>query len=73
MNDILTLQEVAEYLKLSERTVYGYTQKGLLPGIKIGAAWRFRKTDIDAWLEQQRQLTEMSTSKREQENTEDRP
>jgi excisionase family DNA binding protein len=66
MNDILTLQEVAEYLKLSERTVYGYTQKGLLPGIKIGNSWRFRKTDIDAWLDAQRKLTEQSTSGKEE-------
>ncbi len=59
---IMTLQEVAEYLKLAERTVYGYAQKGLVPGIKIGSAWRFRKADIDVWLEQQRQVTERSTS-----------
>ncbi len=65
MNDILTLQEVARYLKLSERTVYGYTQKDLLPGIKIGNSWRFRKTDIDTWLEEQRKLTEQSTSGKE--------
>lgn len=61
---IMTLPEVAQYLKLAERTVYGYAQKGLVPGIKIGSAWRFRKADIDTWLEQQRQVTEQSTSKR---------
>ena len=64
MDDILTLKELADYLKISEKTLYGYAQKGKLPGIKIGAAWRFRKTDIDDWLEEQRQITEASSSGR---------
>jgi excisionase family DNA binding protein len=63
----MTLQEVAEYLKLSERTIYVYAQKGKLPGIKIGAAWRFRRADLDEWIEKQRQLTEQSTSERNRE------
>jgi len=58
--EILTLQELAAYLKIAEKTLYGYAQKGTIPGIKIGAAWRFRKTDIDAWLEERRRLTESS-------------
>ncbi len=62
--DILTLKEIAEYLKMSERTIYGYAQQGKLPGIKVGSAWRFRRSDIDQWLEYQRQLTEQSTPKR---------
>ena len=53
-----------DFLKLAERTVYGYAQKGLIPGIKIGSAWRFRKADIDIWIEEQRQITEKSTSAR---------
>ncbi len=63
-DEIMTLQDVAEYLKIAERTVYGYAQKNLIPGIKVGSAWRFRKTDILAWLEDQRRLTEQSTSKK---------
>jgi excisionase family DNA binding protein len=63
-NEIMTLQEVAEYLKISERTLYGYAQKGLLPGIKIGSAWRFRKGDVDSWLDDQKKLTEQSTRTR---------
>jgi excisionase family DNA binding protein len=62
-DDILTLPELATYLKLAERTVYAYAQRGLLPGIKIGSSWRFRRADIDVWLEKQRKLTEESTSK----------
>lgn len=65
MNDeILTLPELAAYLKLAERTVYSYAQKGILPGVKVGSAWRFRRADILAWLEKQRRLTQKSTSKR---------
>ena len=62
--ELMTLQEVAEYLKLSQRTIYGYAQRGVLPGIKIGTAWRFRKADLDAWIETQRRLTEESTARR---------
>jgi excisionase family DNA binding protein len=58
--EIMTLQELAAYLKIAEKTLYGYAQKGTLPGIKIGTAWRFRKADIDAWLEERRQHTESS-------------
>ncbi|HOX03514.1 MAG TPA: helix-turn-helix domain-containing protein [Candidatus Paceibacterota bacterium] len=65
MNDeILTLPELAAYLKLAERTVYSYAQRGFLPGVKVGSSWRFRRKDIEAWLEEQRKLTEQSTSKR---------
>jgi excisionase family DNA binding protein len=60
----MPLKDLAEYLKMSDRPLYGYAQKGLLPGIKIGSAWRFRKADIDAWIEEQRQLTEQSISAR---------
>ncbi len=63
-DEIMTLKDLAEYLKIAEKTLYGYVQKGLLPGIKIGSAWRFRKSDIVAWLEDQKQLTEQSTRTR---------
>ena len=65
--DILTLQELSAYLKIAEKTLYGYAQKGKIPGIKLGAAWRFRKADIDAWLEEQRQLTHSSRKRRDRE------
>jgi len=61
--EILTLKEVAAYLKLAERTVYLYAQNGKLPGIKIGSAWRFRRSDLDRWLDEQRRITESSTKR----------
>jgi len=61
--EILTLKEVAAYLRLAERTVYLYAQNGKLPGIKIGSAWRFRRSELDRWLDEQRRITESSTKR----------
>ena len=47
---IMTLEEVAKYLRVSERTVYDWAQKGELPAGKIGTVWRFKKTDIEQWV-----------------------
>lgn len=52
MNDeIMTLKEVAEYLKLAEKTAYRLAAEGKLPGFKVGGSWRFRREDIDRWIE----------------------
>jgi excisionase family DNA binding protein len=53
-DEILTLKQVADYLKLTERTLYRLTQEGKLPGFKVGNSWRFRLRDIDAWIEAQK-------------------
>ena len=51
MNDeILTLKEVAEYLKLAEKTAYRLATEGKLPGFKIGGRWRFKQADVAAWI-----------------------
>lgn len=50
-SDVMTLPEVAEYLRLTEKTTYRLAADGTLPSFKIGGSWRFRKTDIDAWIE----------------------
>ena len=48
MNDeILTLKEVAEYLKLAEKTAYRLAAEGKLPGFKAGGSWRFKQSDIE--------------------------
>ncbi|PCJ90110.1 MAG: DNA-binding protein [Porticoccaceae bacterium] len=55
MNDeILTLKDVAEYLKLAEKTAYRLAQNGKLPGFKVGGSWRFRKVDIEKWIDEQK-------------------
>jgi excisionase family DNA binding protein len=65
-DEIMTLKELADYLKIAEKTLYLYAREGRIPAIKIGSAWRFRRADIDGWLEKQRQVTRESTSKRNQ-------
>lgn len=55
MDSIMTLEEVAEFLRVSERTVKEWVNAGELPGGKLGASWRFRRADIEQWTE--RKLT----------------
>jgi PTS system nitrogen regulatory IIA component len=50
-DDILTIDEVAKYLRVSERTVYDWAQKGEIPSGKIGAVWRFKKSEIEKWVD----------------------
>ncbi len=53
-NDILTLKEVAEYLKLAEKTAYRLAAEGKLPGFKVGGSWRFKESDIEKWIAKQK-------------------
>lgn len=46
----MTLQELARYLRVHEMTVYRMIQRGDLPALRVGRAWRFRKDQIDRWL-----------------------
>lgn len=50
---IMTIREVASYLKVHERTVYRLASKGELPAFKVANVWRFRLQDIDYWISQQ--------------------
>ncbi|MCA9629694.1 MAG: helix-turn-helix domain-containing protein [Myxococcales bacterium] len=49
----MTVREVATYLNVNEKTVYRLAQKRDLPGFKVAGAWRFRREDIDRWIEKQ--------------------
>lgn len=49
-DDILTIEEVAKYLRVSERTVYDWAQRGEIPSGKIGTVWRFKKSEIEKWV-----------------------
>ena len=53
-DEILTLPEVAHLLKVAEKTVYSMAQKGQLPAFKVGGQWRFKRVDIDQWIEQRK-------------------
>lgn len=48
--DILTLDEVAAYLKAGKRTVYRLAANGEIPAFKLGGTWRFRRSELDQWI-----------------------
>jgi len=52
-DDIMTIEALAEYLKISRSTLYKLVQDGRLPGQKVGKRWRFHRAAIDDWLGQQ--------------------
>jgi len=48
--DVLTLNEVAEYLRIPRSTAYKLAQEGKIPGQKVGRHWRFHRTVVERWL-----------------------
>src|ERR1700728_933103 len=56
-DEILTLPEVAQLLKVAEKTVYTMAQKSQLPAFKEGRQWRFKRVDIDEWIERQKAVS----------------
>ena len=46
---IMTLEEVAEYLRLTPQTIYTWAQEKKIPAVKLGKEWRFKKSIIDKW------------------------
>jgi excisionase family DNA binding protein len=53
-NEILNIREVAELLRVAEKTVYSMAQRGELPAFKVRGQWRVRRGDLDAWINAQR-------------------
>jgi len=51
-DEIMTMDELAEYLKISKSTLYKLAVDNKIPGTKIGKRWRFHKDAIDAWVKQ---------------------
>ena len=62
-DEILTLPEVAQLLKVAEKTVYSMAQKGQLPAFKVGGQWRFKHADLDQWIEDQKAASRDGESK----------
>lgn len=50
-HEILTLEEVADYLRVSERTVYDWANKGEIPCGKLGTTWRFKRSEVEKWVD----------------------
>jgi len=59
-DELLTLEEVARYLKVSTWTIHRFIRQNRLPGYRLGHQWRFRKRLVDEWLE--RKSTDRSNS-----------
>ncbi|PIT76575.1 helix-turn-helix domain-containing protein [Limnohabitans sp. B9-3] len=57
---ILTIKEVADYLKVTERTIYRLSQAKKIPSFKVGGMWRYPRKDIDAWIARQTTVTEIA-------------
>ena len=55
--NILTIREVAEYLRITEKTAYRLASEGKLPGFKVGGSWRFKKGELDRWIEKQKHVS----------------
>jgi excisionase family DNA binding protein len=53
--DILMIKDVAEYLKVTERTIYRLAAAKKIPAFKVGGSWRFSRGDIDTWIRRQAQ------------------
>jgi excisionase family DNA binding protein len=52
-SEILTIRDVAAYLKVTERTIYRLAASKKIPAFKVGGTWRFSRTDIDIWIKKQ--------------------
>lgn len=50
----MTVRTVATYLNVDEKTIYRLAKRGEIPGFKVAGTWRFKKDDIDAWIEAQK-------------------
>ena len=52
-DDIMTIKELANYLKIAEKSAYRFAAEKKIPGFQIGNAWRFSKKEIDSWIEKE--------------------
>ncbi|EHQ16457.1 DNA binding domain protein, excisionase family [Shewanella baltica OS183] len=60
-DEILTLKELASYLKLTEKTAYRLAAEGKLPGFKVGGSWRFKVSTIQDWIKENTEATKKNT------------
>ncbi len=54
-DEILTIKELASYLKIAEKTAYRFVSEGRIPGFRVGGSWRFRRSEIERWIAEQEQ------------------
>ncbi len=63
-NKVMTLEDVAKLLEVSERTILRLLDKKELKGFKVGRAWRFEPKDVEDYIERQRRKADENTDKR---------
>lgn len=61
--EILTIKEVAQYLKVTEKTIYRLAAADQIPAFKVGGSWRFRKSELDNWMVKQEQNKQITQNK----------
>ena len=54
-DDIMTIKEVVEYLKIRDKKAYRFVAEGKIPGFKVRGSWRFRRSEIETWIDEQRE------------------
>jgi excisionase family DNA binding protein len=64
-DEIMTIGDVADYLKVTERTIYRLAGAKKIPAFKVGGVWRFSKADIDGWISLQTNNTDRNTERGE--------
>jgi len=57
---LLNVREVADFLRVNATTIYTWARQGQLPAIKVGRSWRFRQSDLETWLDENRQGSQSS-------------
>ncbi|HAT1700372.1 TPA: helix-turn-helix domain-containing protein [Legionella pneumophila] len=53
-SEVMTIKEVAEFLKVNERTIYRLATKGEIPAFKVGTSWRIETKELNIWIESQK-------------------
>lgn len=53
---VMTVNDVARYLRMQSATIYRHAQKGKIPAFKVGSSWRFKESTIDRWIAEQERL-----------------
>ena len=58
---LMAVKQVATYLNVNERTVLKLVSEGRIPAVKVGSQWRFRKEDVDQWLDSNKNVRQGAT------------
>lgn len=63
MREVLTIAEASNYLRVNKATIYKLAQQGSMPAFKVGKVWRFKRGEIEAWVDENRNNRKPTKSK----------